>query len=159
MRKDVNRKVHFVRTFSFMLVVMLFAGCSINAPQPEPKLLSEIVGELVIEFDTSYLDSGDPYPFGSGPISTVFAENYSKHVKDFEKEERFTYFWVGLWNLHFQGGSMDMFVDVVRSDPDVAEYIDELRDFVQKSNEGGRAGWRTSSAEGALGLLQKATSN
>lgn len=149
----MENKLHIVATFSVILPALLIAGCVSANAQPDSKSLSEIVGELIIEFDASYIESGDPYPFGSGPISTVFEENYREYVKDFPKEERFTYFWAGLWNLRFQGGSMDLFVDVVRSDPAATEFVVELRRFVERSNEGGRSGWRTLYAEGALNLL------
>jgi len=122
---------------------------------PSWKPVNQIIGEIILEFDATYIESGDAYPFGSGPISSVYEENYKRYVASMPEEERFAYFWFGLWHFGFQGGPMDLYLDVVRSDVASEKFADQLRKFAQRSKDSGRKGWRTGYAEKVLGRLEK----
>lgn len=139
-----------------VLTALLVTSCTSITKSPEAeKSVSQLLGEMIIEFDASHLKLGDPNPFGSGPISTVYEENYKNYVVNLPQSERFSYFWAGLWHFEFQEGTMDLYVDVVKSDIASEIFIDELRKFVQRSNDSGRKGWRTTYTERTLHHLEQ----
>jgi len=144
-----------LHTCGVMVILLLTSCASITKPSESWKPVSQIIGEIILEFDASYIELGDAHPFGPGPISSMYEENYKRYVANMPEEERFAYFWVGLWHLGFQEGTMDIYLDVVRSDVASEKFADQLRKFVQRSEDGGRKGWRTTYAEKVLGRLEQ----
>lgn len=147
---------HVCLQISGFLAIMLVASCDLTErPSEAPKPVSQVIGELILEFDSSYLELGDPNPFGSGPISSAYKKNYQQYVANMSEEDRLAYFWAGLWHFQFQEGTMDLYTDVVGSDVAYEKFAQELRKFVERSKSSGREGWRTNYAEQALHHLKK----
>ena len=116
--------------------------------------LKQIIGDIIVRYDAEYVECGDIYAFGSGPISSVYHDYYYKEVEKMPQSQRFSYFWFGLWHLGLQGGGMNLLADLVMDDPAVETYKLELRDFIRKGVEGGRQERRTAYAKALLHFLE-----
>lgn len=140
------------------IALVFLQACSTTTERPsddEAAKLYEIIGELIVNIDTTSSHANGPDAFGAGPVSTRYENFYIQDVASMSEARRVEYFWAGMRHFRFQGGTMDLFLDVVSNDSAVGMFKERLKTYIETAEEIGRVTSGVSNARKVLVALER----
>ena len=118
-----------------IVVLSACASSATNADVDETAMLHQIIGELIVETDSATSHVHGPNAFGSGPVSSRYKWHYQTSVVHMSEIHRVEFFWSGMRHLGFQGGTMDLFLDLVRNDSAIGAFKERLYRYITTAEE------------------------